>query len=64
MVGYSDNVEKLNPYSSLNDVDKVATEMLETKLIQTITEDEISGLVSRFTPSVTAVLHNKQKKIC
>lgn len=64
LVAYSDNVEKLHEHSNLVDMDKLATGILEKKLIQSINEDEISGLVSRFTPSVTAVLHTSKKTVC
>ncbi|KAI1292339.1 hypothetical protein HDE_07462 [Halotydeus destructor] len=58
LVGYTDLVDELNVDSSPKELDKVASNMIEKSLSKYMTEDQIWSLISRLTPSVTAVLHN------
>lgn len=60
LVGYTDAVGRLQYDSKSLEMDELASEMLEKSWIKSLSEDKIASLVSRLTPSVTAVLHDNK----
>ena len=56
LLGYTDEVAELRSESSMKDMDSVASSLIMKLWAQTLPGDTIAPLISRLTPSVTAVL--------
>lgn len=65
LVGYTDDVNKLGDKSSMRDMDKLATSFLEQTFIGVLKSEQMDPIITRLTPSVTAVLdYPGTKPVC